>query len=232
MDFLAEGAAQALRLLAGGNREVWAAVWISVWVAFASTCVAAVVGLPVGYAVSVGRFRGRRAALVALNALLGVPSVGIGLLVYSFLSRRGPFGSWGMLFTPAAMVIGQAVLAAPVVAALTRAAFAGLDPRARQTAVSLGAGPVRVALTAARELGPALTAAVMAAFGRVFGEVGISLMLGGNILFYTRNITTSIALETAKGEFALGLALGGILLVISFAVSLAVHVMRGPEESR
>jgi len=232
VEFLADGAVRAARLLAGGSREVWGAVWISVWVAFVSTCAASVVGLPVGYAVAVGRFRGRRAALVLLNALLGVPSVGIGLLVFSFLSRRGPLGSWGLLYTPAAMVIGQALLAAPIAAALTRAAVSGLDPRALKTAASLGAGPVRSALTAARELGPALTAAVMAAFGRVFGEVGISLMLGGNILFYTRNITTSIALETARGEFGLGLALGAILVMVSFAINLVVHAMRGSEEAR
>jgi len=224
---LAEGLVQALRLLASGDREVWAAVWVSVRVALASTLASTVLGLPLGYAVAAGRFRGRDTTGVILNVLMGIPTVVVGLLVYGFLSRRGLLGGMRLLYTPTAMVVGQTVMALPIVAALSRAAVAGLDPRAARTALSLGAGRIRTAVTVARELGPALAAAVAAAFGRVFGEVGVSLMLGGNILFYTRNITTSIALETSKGEFAYGMALGIVLLAASFAINLFVHLLKG-----
>ncbi len=227
MDFLFEGMLEGLRLLFAGDAEVWCAVWVSVRVALTSTCIASLLGLPVGFLVATASFRGKRLAVVLLNTLMGLPTVVVGLLVYGALSRRGPLGSFGLLYTPTAMVVGQVILATPIVAALTRGAVAGLDPRVIKTAYALGAGAWRAARTALRELRPALTAAVVAGFGRVFAEVGVSLMLGGNIRLYTRNITTTIALETTKGEFALGLALGLVLLTVAFAVNLGFCLLRG-----
>jgi tungstate transport system permease protein len=227
VNFFIEGMGEGLRLLLAGDAEVWGAVWISVKVALISTCIASLLGLPVGFLVATGRFAGKRLVVVLLNTLMGLPTVVVGLVVYGVLSRRGPLGELGLLYTPAAMVIGQVILATPIVAALSYGAVAGLDRRVLKTAQALGAHAVRAAWTALRELRPALSAAVVAGFGRVFAEVGVSLMLGGNIRFYTRNITTTIALETTKGEFALGLALGLMLLVVAFAVNLAFHLLRG-----
>jgi len=227
MSIFVEGMGEALRLLLSGAPEAWSAVWVSLRVALSSTAVAACLGLPIGYVAAAGRFRGRRLVVVLLNTLMGLPTVVVGLVLYGMLSRRGLLGGWGLLYTPTAMVIGQTVLATPIIAALTCGAVTGLDPRVLKSAYALGAGRLRAAWTAARELRPALSAAVVAGFGRVFSEVGISLMLGGNIRFYTRNITTTIALETAKGEFALGLALGLVLLTVAFVVNLTFHLLRG-----
>ena len=227
MNVFIEGMRQGLRLLVAGDAEVWGAVWISVRVALISTCIASVLGLPLGFLVATRRFTGKRTVVVVLNTLMGLPTVVVGLLVYGMLSRRGPLGDLGLLYTPAAMVIGQVILATPIVAALTCGAASSLDTRVLKTAYALGAGTWHAALTAARELRPGLSAAVVAGFGRVFAEVGVSLMLGGNIRFYTRNITTTIALEATKGEFALGLALGLVLLVVAFVVNLSFHVLKG-----
>jgi len=227
VDFFFEGTREGLRLLLAGDAQVWGAAWISVKVALVSTSIASVLGLPLGFLVATGRFAGKRVALVLLNTLMGLSTVVVGLLVYGMLSRRGPLGGLGLLYTPTAMVIGQVILATPIVAALTCGAAAGLDRRVLKTAYALGAGTWRANLTAARELRPGLSAAVVAGFGRVFAEVGVSLMLGGNIRFYTRNITTTIALETTRGEFALGLALGLVLLVVAFVVNLSFHLLRG-----
>jgi tungstate transport system permease protein len=227
VDVFVEGMQQGLKLLVAGDAEVWRAVWISVRVALVSTCIASVLGLPLGFLVATRRFVGKRAVVILLNTLMGLPTVVVGLLVYGMLSRRGPLGDLGLLYTPAAMVIGQVILATPTVAALTCGAASSLDTRVLKTAYALGAGTWRAALTAARELRPGLSAAVVAGFGRVFAEVGVSLMLGGNIRFYTRNITTTIALESTKGEFALGLALGLVLLVVAFVVNLSFHVLKG-----
>ena len=227
MSTFVEGMGEALRLLLGGDPEVLSAVWVSLRVALVSTTIAAGLGLPIGFVVATGRFAGRRLMVVILNTLMSLPTVVVGLVLYGMLSRRGLLGNWGLLYTPAAMVVGQVVLATPIIAALTHGAVVGLDPRVLKSAYALGAGTLRAACTALRELRPALSAAVVAGFGRVFAEVGVSLMLGGNIRFYTRNITTSIALETSKGEFALALALGLVLLTVAFVVNLAFHLLKG-----
>jgi len=155
VNFFLEGMRQGLRLLAAGNAEVWGAVRISVQVALISTCIASVLGLPLGFLVATRRFVGKRAAVVVLNTLMGLPTVVVGLLVYGMLSRRGPLGDLGLLYTPAAMVIGQVILATPIVAALSCGAASGLDTRVLKTAYALGAGAWRAARTALREVRPA-----------------------------------------------------------------------------
>lgn len=221
MGYVAEGFAEALRLIARLDPEVTGITGISLKVSAASTAVAALLGVPLGFAVASREFRGKALAITALNTLLALPTVVVGLSVYALLSRRGPFGPLGLLFTPTAMVIGQSILALPIVAALSVAAVSQADPRVRDTALTLGATSAQAARAVLAEARFAVLAAVIAAFGRVFAEVGVSMMLGGNIRFYTRNIPTAIALETGRGEFPLAIALGIILLSVAFGINLA-----------
>lgn len=218
---LLDGIWEGLRMLVGFAPEVWGPIGVSLWVSTSSTLIAAALALPAGLAVGLGTFRGRRVVISLLNTLLALPTVLVGLVVYAMLSRRGPLGSWELLYSPTAMVIGQVILAFPIITAFCAAALERSDPRVRQTVLGLGAGRLRAALVVAREYRAALAAAVAAGFGRVFAEVGISMMLGGNIRGYTRNITTGIAFETGKGEFALGVALGVVLLCVALAVNFA-----------
>jgi len=154
------------------------------------------------------------------NTLLSFPTVVVGLLVFAFISRQGPLGFLGILFSPTAMIIGQFILAIPIITALTIAAVQGVDRRVRLTALTLGANRMQTSITVLNEARFALMAAIIAGFGRIVGEVGAAIMLGGNIRHYTRTITTAIALETSKGEFGFAIALGIILMIVSFAVNI------------
>jgi len=224
--YLAEGFAEALRLIVHMDPEVWGITLVSFKVAAASTIIATILGVPLGFSVASREFRGKGFVITVLNTLLALPTVVVGLSVYAFLSRRGPLGSLGLLFTPTAMVIGQSILALPITAALSLAAVQHLDPRVRETALTLGATAGQAARAVLREGRFAILAAVIAAFGRVFAEVGVSMMLGGNIRFYTRNIPTAIALETGRGEFPLAIALGLILLAVAFGVNLVFQCLQ------
>jgi tungstate transport system permease protein len=220
LDYILNGFRQALSLIVHLDPEVLRISLVSIKVSTASTLLAALVGIPLGFCIAVHEFRFKRAVVILLNTLLALPTVVVGLTIYSFLSRRGPLGFCHLLFTPTAMIIGQFILATPIVAALSMAAVGSVDRRVRDTALSLGASGRQAAAAVLREGRYALFAAVIAGFGRVFAEVGVSMMLGGNIRFYTRNITTAIALETGRGEFALGIALGIILLSVAFGVNI------------
>jgi tungstate transport system permease protein len=228
--FIAESLRTAFSLIFAADPEVFAAVWTSVSVASASILLAACLGVPLGIGVAVGQFRWKRAVLVVLNSLMAMPTVVIGLLVYGLLSRQGPLGSWGALFSPSAMVIGQTVLAIPIVANYTLSAVKGADYRIVPTALTLGAGSVQSVIQLTREVRFGIMAAIIAGFGRVISEVGVAMMLGGNIRGYTRTMTTAIALETSKGEFAFGLALGIILMGVSFCINILLTSMQ--ESSR
>ncbi|MFO8015162.1 MAG: ABC transporter permease [Phycisphaerae bacterium] len=221
---------QALRLLGSLDAEVYRAVMVSLGVASASTVLATGAGLPLGLAIGLARFRGKRLLTTVLHALMAVPTVLIGLVFYAILSRQGLLGGWGLLYTRSAIVLGQFALALPLVTALAHAATEGLDPRVRRTAQTLGAGRCRTARTLLSEGRRGYLAAVVAGFGRVFGEVGISMMLGGNIRAYTRTVTTAIALETAKGDVALGIALGIVLMIVALGVNLIFLWLHGGGE--
>ncbi len=214
-----EGLAEGLARLFSGDAEVWGIVGVSVYVSSLATIIATALALPVGLAVGAGRFRGRGVLRTLFNTLMALPTVLVGLIVYAFLSRSGPLGDLGLLYTPGAMVVGQVILAFPIIAGFTAAGVERADPRILQTAYALGAGRAQAMWTLAGEAKVALFAAVAAGFGRVFAEVGISMMLGGNIQGYTRNITTGIAFETGKGEFALGVALGVVLLAVALLIN-------------
>ena len=172
------------------------------------------------------RFVGRRLVVTILNTLMALPTVVVGLLMFGLFSRQGPFGSWGLLFTPLIVIFGQAVLATPIVANYPRSAVTGADARIIPTALTLGASPLQSQLRLLREIRFGIMAAVIAAFGRVISEVGVAMMLGGNIRFYTRTMTTAIALETSKGDFAFGLALGLLLLGVALLVNMALNILQ------
>ncbi|HUV09002.1 MAG TPA: ABC transporter permease, partial [Spirochaetia bacterium] len=167
----------------------------------------------------------RKAIVVLLNSLMAVPTVVVGLFIYSFLSRSGPLGSLGFLFTPKAVIIGQAVLCSPIIASLVYSALSRLDVRLPETLTTLGATRSQKFWMVLREARIAVASAILAGFGRVIGEVGVSMILGGNIRWYTRTMTTAIALETSKGEFERGIALGIILVSIAVIVNAALHSM-------
>jgi tungstate transport system permease protein len=226
MDFLSESLRAAVALILALDPEVVHAVWTSLYTSGCAIVLAAVAGIPAGTLLGLGRFTGRRAVLTVLNTLMALPTVVVGLVVYGLLSRQGPLGTWGLLFTPMAMIIGQTVLAAPIVANYTVAAVAGADPRIMPTALTLGAGRLRGAWQLLLEIRFGVMAAIVAGFGRVIAEVGVAMMLGGNIRGYTRTMTTAIALETSKGEFAFGLALGIVLLAVALVVNLFLNLLQ------
>jgi tungstate transport system permease protein len=223
MEYIVEGIWQALRLIVSLDSEIFSIVLLSLKVSTIATCLSSLAGVPAGFIIGASEFRGKKLLVTIFNTLMAFPTVVVGLLVYSFISRQGPLGPLGLLFTPQAMVIGQFILATPIIVALTISATQGIDPRVKLTAMTLGAGPLRTATTILSEARFALTAAVIAGFGRVIGEVGCAMMVGGNIRGYTRTMTTAIALETAKGEFGFGLSLGFILLVVAFSVNILLH---------
>ncbi|NQU38714.1 MAG: ABC transporter permease [Lentisphaerae bacterium] len=226
MDYIWQGVRDSLRIIVGLDPEFLGTVLVSLKVSFLATALATLAGVPFGMCVAQRRFPGRRAIITLLSTLMSLPTVVVGLMVYSFLSRRGPLGELGLLYTPAAMVIGQFILAFPIIAGLSVTSVVGLDKRIRATALSLGADRRQSFVMFLREARYGILAAVMAGFGRVFAEVGVSMMLGGNIRGYTRNITTAMALETSKGEFAFGIALGLVLLSVALVVNILFGLLR------
>jgi len=222
---IAEGFAAALRLIAGLDAELVAIVGLSLKVSLSAVFFAALVALPAGAALAVFRFPGRRAVVVLINALMGLPPVVVGLVVYLLLSRSGPLGLLGWLFTPPAMIAAQTVLVAPLIAAIARQSIAELWSEYADELRSLGAGPFRSIFTLLWDGRFQLTTALLAGFGRASAEVGAVILVGGNIAHVTRVMTTAIALETSKGDLALALGLGIILLAISLAVNAAAYVI-------
>ncbi len=229
MEYILGGMWKALGLIFSLDREIFSIALLSLRVSTIAIFLSSLVGVPLGFIIGSGQFWGKKGLTAIFNTLMALPTVVVGLLVYSLISRQGPLGPLELLFTPKAMVIGQFILATPIIVALTISATQAIDPRVKITAMTLGAGPLRTAVTVLSEAKFALLAAVVAGFGRVIGEVGCALMVGGNIRGYTRTITTAISLETAKGEFAFGLALGFILLTVAFVVNILLHWLQSRE---
>ena len=232
MNDFAGAASQAASLIASGDAKLVDIVLLSLRVSLAAVMLASCIGLPVGALVAVTRFPGRKSLIVVLNALMGLPSVVVGLVVYLLLSRAGPLGSWGILFTPAAMVIAQTILVAPTLAALSRQIVEDGWDEYREQLRSLGARRIGVALTLLWDLRFSLVTIVLAGYGRAASEVGAVMIVGGNIDGVTRVMTTAIALETSKGDLPLALGLGIILLGIVLAVNAAAHVVRDAARRR
>ncbi len=227
MDLLIDSFVSAILLVFSLDPEMVAIIGVSLKVSLCSTLVAGLMGVPLGFAIAFGEFSGKRMVITVLNTLLALPTVVIGLFVYAFISRRGVLGLFDLLYTQKAIIIGQIILIIPVVTALTIAAISRIDERYRQTALTLGANRIQTAWVVFREARFGVLAAIIAAFGRVISEVGISMMLGGNIKSFTRTMTTAMALEYDKGSFTLAVALGIVLLGLSFGMNVLFHFFQG-----
>lgn len=221
-----QAARNALALIVSGDATLSGIVGLSLAVSLSAVALATLVGLPLGAAIAVGRFPGRNALVVLLNALMGLPPVVVGLFVSLLLWRSGPMGAWEMLYTPAAIVVAQAVIATPIVTGITLAAVQNVPEKFRLQLVALGASRVQMVATVLREARLPMLAAVMAAFGGVISEIGASMMVGGNIKGQTRTLTTAMALETGKGNFEVAIALSVLLLILVFAVNWALTAIQ------
>jgi len=220
----------ALHLVLAGDPTLFAIVRLSLMVSLSATFFGALLGAPLGALVALSRFRGRDAVLIVLNALMGLPPVLVGLAVYLMLSRSGPLGAWGLLFTPPAMVIAQTVLVTPIIAALTRQTVEDLWVEYRDELVAMNVGPMRRLTTLLWDARFSLLTALLAGFGRAAAEVGSIIIVGGNIEGYTRTITTAIALETSKGNLQLAAGLGMVLVCIVILVSALAWAVRRTAE--
>ena len=227
MDFFFNSFKSALQLIWSLDQDLLVIISVSLRVSFFSTVISSLAGVPLGLAIAMNEFRYKRFLITILNTLLALPTVVIGLLVYSFLSRRGLLGQLGLLYTTKAMIIGQVILIVPIITTLTLSAVSRIDGRYRKTAMTLGANTLQTAFVIVREARFAILASIITAFGRVIAEVGISMMLGGNAKGFTRTMTTAMALEFDKGEFTMSIALGVILLLIAFAVNIVFHYFQG-----
>jgi tungstate transport system permease protein len=225
MDVLLDGFVQAVQLLLGGDTATWAITGLTLRISLTATVIAAIVGVPLGAAVALTSFRGRRVVLAAANTGMGLPPVVVGLFVTVLLWRSGPLGAFGLLYTPTAMIIAQAVIATPIVVALVAAAVQQVDPDFLVQMQGLGATRGRALAALFGEARLPLLAAAMAAFGAVVSEVGAAQMVGGNLAGETRVLTTAAVLATSRGEFALAIAFGLILLMIAFAVNLVLTLV-------
>lgn len=224
---LMEAIRSAFSLLFSGDAALWQIIWISVKTSVIGLALAAPVAVIAGYLIATGRFAGRRVVIWLAQASLSLPTVLIGLLLYLMLSRQGPLGELRLLFTQPGIIVGQVLIAMPVLIAFTLAAVQAADPRLAETAVTLGASRWRVMLTVLHEVRFGVMAAVINGFGRVISEVGCALMVGGNIAGETRTITTAIALETSKGEFSQGIALGMVLIAIALIINAGLVLVQG-----
>ena len=220
------GDASALQLVLNGDPALLAIVRLSLLMSLSALCFAALLGVPFGAFLALVRFPGREAAIIVLNALMGLPPVVVGLAVFLLLSRSGPLGSWGLLFTPQAMVIAQTVLIAPIIAALTRQTVEDLwaEYRDELAAMNVGVG-ARIA-TLIWDARFSLMTALLAGFGRAAAEVGAIIIVGGNIEGFTRTMTTAIALETSKGDLPLAIGLGMVLMAIVIAINAVAWIAR------
>ena len=223
---MSEALSTALALLIGLDSKLFEIVLLSLRVSLSAVAIAALLGLPLGAAIAVGRFPGRQTVIVLLNALMGLPPVVVGLLVYLLLSRAGPLGALGILFTPSAMVAAQTILILPIIAALSRQAIEDAWREYEEQLRSLGAGRMNAALTLLWDTRFSLLTTILAGFGRAAAEVGAVMIVGGNIDGVTRVMTTTIALETRKGDLPLALGLGMILIAIVIAVNAAAYLTK------
>jgi tungstate transport system permease protein len=221
-----------LALVATLDLRLWDIVGLSLAVSLSAVVLASLLGLPLGAVLAVGRFPGRQAVIVVLDALMGLPPVVVGLFIYLMLSRAGPLGEFGLLFTPQAMVIAQTILVLPIVAALARQAIEDAWLEYAEQLRSLGASRVRGAFTVLHDIRYSLLTVVLAGLGRASAEVGAVMIVGGNIDGVTRVMTTTIALETSKGDLPLALGLGVVLLALVLALNAAAHLIRQVAQCR
>jgi len=227
MSDLSSAAAQAVALLFSADPDLWAIIFLSFSVSLRAILISAPIAILSAFCLAYFSFPGRRFLIALFNTAMSIPAVVVGLTLYLLLSRAGPMGDLKLLFTQNAMIMGQIVLCFPLLVALSHAALQSTDKRAWETAITLGAPSWQAMLTVLKEARFGLMAAIIAGFGRIIAEVGSSMMVGGNILNYTRNIPTAIALETSKGSFAQGIALGIVLLSMALLLNLFLSIIQG-----
>ena len=230
MNYFTDATLGAIQLLLQFNPEVYLIVWTSLKIALIATTLAAILAIPTGIYIAINEFIGKRLLLQLLNTLMAMPTVMIGLVFYGLLSRRGMFGDYGLLYTETAVILGEASLIVPIIINMTVVAVQSADNRLLPTLKSLGAKQAQLVFPLLTELRYVILAAIITGFGRAIGEVGAAMMLGGNIHGVTRTMTTAIALETSKGDFVLGLALGIVLLSVAFTVNFILQQLT-PENS-
>ncbi len=226
MDFIVAGFLKAIELLISGDTSTWTAVFATIKVSSCSILLSIGAGLPCGFLLGYFNFRGKKILRTIVDTMLALPTVFIGLAVYAIISRQGPLGQFNLLFTLTGIAIGQTILALPIITAITASTIENIDQDLKLTLAALGAGKRNMIMTCLWEVRFSILAAIVTAYGRVLTEVGISMMVGGNIKYHTRTITTAIALETNKGLFANGIALGLILILIAFIVNLSLSFLR------
>jgi tungstate transport system permease protein len=227
-----DGVVQAFQLVFGGDPEVWAVTWLSLGISGCATFISLLIGMPVGIALALARFPGRPVAVALVNTGMGLPPVAVGLFVSIFLWRSGPLGFLDLIYTPTAMIIAQVIIAFPIVAGLTMASFQSVDPKLGLQLLGIGASRIQLLWLLCKEARLPLLAAVMAGFGGVISEVGASMMVGGNIRWQTRVLTTATVLEAGKGNFDIAIALSLILLVLSFALNFILTHIQQREQVR
>ena len=226
MDYITDGFSRAIELLLSWDEETYSAIFTTIRVSSFSILISLFFGMPAGFILGYKDFFGRKIIRSIVDTLLALPTVVVGLFVYTFISSRGPFGRFDLLFTTSGIVIAQTILILPIVLSLTAAAVESLDNRLRLTLITLGANTKQIIFTSLYEARHAVVTAGVTAYGRAISEVGISMMIGGNIKWNTRTITTAIALESGKGDFGMGIALGIVLLFIALLVNWALIMLK------
>jgi tungstate transport system permease protein len=227
MEYILEGLIAAFKLLLQFDTNIVEIVSLSIIVSTSSTLIASVLGIPIAFFIVRYSFKAKDMLIIILNTLLSFPTVVVGLLVFAFVSNQGPLGELNLLFTPAGIIIGQVILALPIVITLTVNVLQESATKVLDTALSLGASEQQAMIILFKELRFGILGAVITAYGRVVGEVGLSMIVGGNIRGSTRTLTTAITMETGKGEFSFGLALGAVLMSISLTVNVVLHYFQG-----
>ncbi len=226
MGYISEGFLRAFELLVSLEAETCSAIITTISVSSMSMAASLVIGIPTGFALGYFTFPAKRQVRAVVDTLLALPTVVVGLIVYAFISNRGPYGNLELLYTQPGIAIAQTLLVVPIVISLTATAVEGLDRRLKPTLHALGARGAQIALTSLMEARYAVLIAAITAYGRAISEVGVSMIIGGNIKWHTRTITTAIALETGKGEFGMAIALGIVLLLLAFLVNGSLAVLR------
>lgn len=226
MNLFTDGFAEAIQLLTSGNESVYSAITTTITVSSWSLLISLLIGLPLGFALGYYNFFGKSVIRTIVDTLLALPTVVIGLIAYTMLSQVGPFGKFDLLFTQQAIIIGQIVLGLPIIIALTATQVEAVDKRLYTSLKGMGASSYQILVATLVEARFGLMTAAMTAYGRIITEIGISMMVGGNIKYHTRTVTTAIALETGKGEFVTGIALGMVLFVVALMVNIALSVLK------
>jgi tungstate transport system permease protein len=232
MELIWQGLLKAAELVFGLDGEVWSITWRSLQISGSATFISLLIGMPLGIALALARFPGRGATVALINTGMGLPPVVVGLFISIFLWRSGPLGFMELIYTPAAMILAQVIIAFPIVAGLTMASFQSLDPKLALQLLGIGASKIQLLWLLCKEAKLPLLAAVMAGFGGVISEVGASMMVGGNIRGDTRVLTTATVLETGKGNFEVAIALGLILLALTFAINFLLTRIQQREQLR